>query len=337
MVFLKLVAGLILLLVAGDLLVRGSVLIARRFGVSPLVIGLTLVGFGTSLPELLTSLQAVMIGAPALAVGNVVGSNIANTLLILGAAALMYPVSCQILGLRRDLFFMAAVTFAILGLMFWGQIPRIAGIIMVSVLLLYTIGALVLDRRNSASAKLREDESEITDMMPPVKLGLLGGFSMTLAAMVGVVYGAHLLVESAVSLARVWGVSESLIGITVVGFGTSLPELATSVMAALRRQSDVALGNVVGSNIFNLLGILGVTSTYSPLQIPAEIAGRDSWILLVITIGLVGIVVFMRQIPRALGFIFLVAYCVYMAGLAGSLPEVDLSVDLPIDLSHFQS
>jgi len=334
MVYVKLIAGLVLLLVAGDLLVRGAVLIARRFGVSPMVIGLTLVGFGTSLPELLASIEAVNIGAPALAIGNVVGSNIANTLLILGTAALLYPVSCQIPGLRRDLFVMVAVTMGTLALMASGHIPRVAGYVLVAILLIYTGVALVLDRRDGETQRLREGESEITDILPPTNLGLFGAIAMTIVAMAGVLYGAQLLVNSAVGIARIWGVSESLIGITVVALGTSLPELATSVMAALKRESDVALGNVIGSNLFNFLGILGVTATYTPLDIPAEISSRDSWILLLITLALVGIVLGMRQIPRALGFVFLVAYCVYIAGLAGGLPDmpVQFPVNLPMEL-----
>ncbi len=329
MVFLKLVAGLVLLLVAGDLLVRGSVTIARRFGVSPMVIGLTLVGFGTSLPELLASIEAVNVGAPALAIGNVVGSNIANILLILGAAALMYPIPCKISGLRRDLFMMTGVTMVTLALMEYGHISRGAGIGLVSVLVAYTVLALVVDRRKTNSAVLDEAESDIPDALPPTTVGLMIALAMTALAMAGVLYGAKLLVNSAVELARLWGVSESLIGVTVVAVGTSLPELATSIIAATKRQSEVALGNVVGSNIFNFLGILGITAIYRPLDIPVEISGRDSWILLLITLALFGIVLGMRQIPRAMGFVFLVAYAVYIAGLAGGLPDLPLDIDLP--------
>ncbi|MBN2753019.1 MAG: calcium/sodium antiporter [Rhodospirillaceae bacterium] len=330
MVLLKLFSGLVLLLVAGDLLVRGSVVLARRAGISPLVIGLTLVGFGTSLPELLASLQAAMIGAPGIAVGNVVGSNIANILLILGTAALLFPVSCEAPGIRRDLGVLFLATLAAIALLHWGQVPRSVGLTLVATLLCYTGFAIFMDRREYATVRLREEESQITDAMPPVRLGVPGALMLTVAAMAGVIFGARFLVDSAVILAMRWGVSESLIGVTVVAIGTSLPELATSVIAAIKRESDVALGNVIGSNLFNILGIMGVTASVSPIVVPAEISGRDTWVLAVATFALIGVVLGLKHIPRALGFTFVVAYGVYMTGLAGGLP--DLPVDLPIDL-----
>ncbi|WP_337997820.1 calcium/sodium antiporter [Oleispirillum naphthae] len=335
MVLLKLGVGLVLLLVAGDLLVRGAVVLARRAGISPLVIGLTLVGFGTSLPELLASLQAALIGAPGIAVGNVVGSNVANILLILGTAALMFPVSCEAPGIRRDLGVLAFATLAAIALLHWGQVPRSVGASLVAALLLYTGTAIFFDRREYATVRLREEESRLADAMPPVRLGIAGALLLTIAAMAGVVVGARFLVESSVILALRWGVSESLIGVTVVAVGTSLPELATSVVAAIKRESDVALGNVIGSNIFNILGILGVTSAVSPIVVPAEISGRDTWVLALVTFALIGVVLGLKHIPRALGFTFLVAYGVYITGLAGGLP--DLPVDLPIDLPSLPS
>jgi len=335
MVVLKLIAGLVLLLVAGDLLVRGAVVLARRAGISPMVIGLTLVGFGTSLPELLASLQAAMIGAPGIAVGNVVGSNVANILLILGTAALMFPVSCEAPGIRRALSVLFLATMAAIALLHWGQVPRSVGATLVVTLLVYTGAALFLDRREYATVRLREEEAQIADVMPSMRLEIPGALLLTVAAMAGVVFGARFLVESSVILAMRWGVSESLIGVTVVAIGTSLPELATSVMAAIKRESDVALGNVVGSNIFNILGIMGVTSTVSPITVPPEISVRDTWVLALVTTALIGVILGLKHIPRALGFVFLVAYGVYIAGLAGGLP--DLPVDLPIDLPSLPS
>ena len=330
MVVFKLICGLVLLLVAGDLLVRGAVVLARRAGVSPLVIGLTLVGFGTSLPELLASLQAAMIGAPGIAVGNVVGSNVANILLILGVAALMFPVSCEAPGIRRDLFVLFLATLAAVALLHWGQVPRGVGIALVGSLLCYTGGAIFLDRREYATVRLRQEEADLAGDIPPGRLGVVGAGVLTLVALAGVTLGARLLVNASVVLALRWGVSESLIGVTVVAIGTSLPELATSVMAALKRESDVALGNIIGSNIFNILGILGTTAAVSPITVPAEISGRDTWVLALASLALIGVVVGLRQVPRVLGFVFLVAYGVYITGLA-----CGLSVELPIDLPGF--
>ncbi|MCA1939975.1 MAG: calcium/sodium antiporter [Caenispirillum bisanense] len=318
MVYVELIAGLILLLVAGDLLVRGSVAVARRFGVSPLVIGLTLVGFGTSLPELMASLQAALLGAPGIAVGNVVGSNIANILLILGGAAIIAPVAATARGLHRDTLVLALATAALIALVIAGVLPRWTGVILVLALIAYTGSALVLDRREQASAALREHETETAEALPPANLGLWGGVAFTLGGLAGVVFGARLLVEAAVVLAQSWGVSETIIGVSIVAVGTSLPELATSVIAALKKESDVALGNVVGSNIFNILGILGVTAIVSPLQVPPEILQRDAWVMLGATVALIVAVVLLRRIGRATGAVFVGAYAVYVGVLVAA-------------------
>lgn len=316
MVYIELFAGLVLLLVAGDLLVRGSVAVARRAGISPLVIGLTLVGFGTSLPELMASVQGALLGAPGIAVGNVVGSNIANILLILGAAAIIAPIACDAKGLRRDALVLTAATLICLGLVLAGFLPRWAGALLVVALAAYTGGTLMLDRRESASAALREHEVETVEQIPPARLGLWGGIALTVAGLAGVVLGARLLVDSSIVLARSWGVSEAVIGVSIVAVGTSLPELVTSIIAAVKRQSDVALGNVVGSNIFNILGILGVTAMVTPLEVPAEIAGRDVWVMLGATAALVALVLLRKQIGRAMGLAFVAAYAAYVVVLA---------------------
>ncbi|GAA0600624.1 calcium/sodium antiporter [Caenispirillum bisanense] len=315
MVYLQLLAGLVLLLVAGDLLVRGSVAVARRFGVSPLVIGLTLVGFGTSLPELMASVQAALMGAPGIAVGNVVGSNIANILLILGAAAVLLPVAAGAKGLRRDLLVLTLATAALLGLVMIGVLPRWAGAVLVLALIAYTGSALVLDRRESAMADLRAHETEAAEALPPANLGLGGGLAFTIGGLAGVVLGARFLVEAAVTLAEAWGVSETIIGVSIVAVGTSLPELATSVIAALKKESDVALGNVIGSNIFNILGILGVTAMVMPLDVPAEIVQRDVWVMLAATAALIAVVLLRKQIGRLAGVAFLAGYAAYVAVL----------------------
>jgi cation:H+ antiporter len=317
MLYLSLIAGLVLLLVGGDVLVRGAVAVARKAGVSPLVIGLTLVGFGTSLPELVTSLEAAMVGSPAIAVGNVVGSNIANILLILGASALVVPVVCAIPGVRRDLLVMTLATVVAVGLSMAGAVPRWAGALLIVSLLAYTGLALVLDRRESATKAMREGETEAAEHLPPSgNLGVWGGLLLTVVGIAGVILGARLLVGAAVDIARTAGISEAVIGVTLVAVGTSLPELATSLVAAIRRQGDVALGNVVGSNIFNILGILGVTAAVSPIAVPAEIAGRDVWVMAAATLALLAVALLGRRVlNRFGGVVFLGAYVAYTAWL----------------------
>ena len=322
MLAIGLLGGLVLLVIGGDVLVRGAVSVARIAGISPLVIGLTLVGFGTSTPELLASVQAAAIGAPAIAVGNVVGSNIANVMLIMGVAALVSPVAADAPGVRRDMLVMAAATAAVLGLLMWGSVSRLAGAGLLGVLLVYTVGTILADKRDTAMRKIREGEAGLKET--PIRIGLWAGIGLTLLGLVGVMLGARFLVHAAVELATRWGVSQSLIGVTVVAIGTSLPELVTAIMAAIKKESDVALGNIVGSNIFNILGILGVTALVTPIVVPHEIAVRDTWVLALSSLALVGVVLGLRHVPRALGFVFVVGYVVYIAGLAGGLPEIDI-------------
>lgn len=318
MLALTLVGGLLLLVAGGDLLVRGAVAVARRAGISPLVIGLTLVGFGTSTPELLASVQAALMGSPAIAVGNVVGSNIANVMLILGLTALLAPVAADAPGVRRDLAVTSLATLAVAGLLVWGWVPRWAGAALLAVLAFYTVGTLLADRRDAAMARLREDEAGLKDSAefepkPWVGVGL------AVLGLAALMLGARFLVSGAVELAARWGVSESVIGVTVVAVGTSLPELVTALVAVAKKQGDVALGNVLGSNIFNALGILGVTALVTPIAVPAEIAARDTWILIVSMAALAAPVLALRQIPRALGLVLVAGYAVYIAGLAGGI------------------
>jgi cation:H+ antiporter len=229
-----LATGLGLLLLGGEWLVRGAVALAGRFGLPPLLIGLTVVGFGTSMPELLVSLQAARVGSPDIAVGNVVGSNIANILLILGVAAVISPVAARIPGLNRDLLMMTAVAVLTLALGWFGLVSRVFGFAMVAVLLVYLTTIYLLDRNNP-----QEDQDDAATDLPLWRtlLSLFGGLA-------GLFIGADLLVDTATKIARDFGISEAVIGLTIVAIGTSLPELATSVVAAFRKQSQVALGNV---------------------------------------------------------------------------------------------
>jgi len=317
MVYVQLAAGFLLLLVGGEALVRGAVATARRFGVSPLLIGLTLVGFGTSMPELITSLEAVLVGSPGIAVGNVVGSNIANILLILGVAALIWPMRCDPEAFYRDGAVVVVSAVAFIAVCVDGMVERSAGILFVVLLCVYVVGTYLMERRHpDASAQVYEHEEASKDATPKALwialLFVFGGIAITIA-------GAKLLVLGAVTLARDFGVSETVIGLTVVAVGTSLPELATSVVAAIRRQADVAFGNIVGSNIFNILGILGVTAIVSPLPLPPEIVRFDLWVLLGATGLLIAFTVTGWRLVRVEGAIFLAAYIGYIGYLAARI------------------
>jgi cation:H+ antiporter len=311
MVWLSLVAGLALLLGGGEALVRGAVGAATRLGVSPLVIGLTLVGFGTSTPELVASLDAALSGAPGVAVGNVVGSNLANILLILGLAALLGPIAVDPAAFRRDGAALVAATLAFAAVALTGSLPRLAGLGGVALIIAYTLSTYFAERRaGGPSAELRAQEAA---QVAPKGMGLGAGLALAAAGIAGVVVGAGLLVDAAVTLARAAGLSEAVIGLTLVAVGTSLPELATSVVAALRRHGDVAFGNVVGSNLFNLLGIAGVTAAVIPVPVPPEILRFDLWAMLAATLLLVGAAVTGWRVSRREGAALLALYAGYLA------------------------
>lgn len=314
MIYLELAGGLILLVLGAELLVRGSVGIARKLGVSPLLIGLTLVGFGTSSPELVASVTAALKGSPGIAIGNVVGSNICNVLLILGLAALFAPLAITRDAFLRDGPVLMATTLGLLGVCLLGDLPRWIGITFVGLLIAYVVWCYRTEKQQAPAAAHVHEEEAAT--VPPLAGSLAVGIAASLAGLLLLVAGAYLLVGGAVELARDWGVSETIIGLTVVAVGTSLPELATSVVAAVRRQSDVAFGNVVGSNIYNVLGILGVTALVQPIPIPIEIVAFDIWVMLASSLMLVMFAMTGWRINRWEGAVFLGAYGVYLAWLA---------------------
>lgn len=326
MMYLMIAGGLVLLFVGGEGLVRGSVSVARRLNISELVIGLTLVGFGTSVPELVTSFQAVEKGAVGIAVGNVVGSNIANVLLVLALAAILSPIVIQRGAIGRDGMVMAAATALLCGLLWFDLFGRIAGFVMVALLIAYLAISLILDqRRQDAAAEMHAGEGELVD----AQYGLVVGLLIAAAGLAGVVIGANLLVEGSVSLARSVGISETVIGLTIVAIGTSLPELATSVVAAFRGRADVAFGNVIGSNIFNILGILGLTALVKPFSVRGESASGDPVSLisgvdiLTLFLSVLLLLVFAfsaRRIARWEGVVLLGGYCLYMAVVFNLIP-----------------
>lgn len=305
-------AGLLLLFVGGEGLVRGAVAIAERFGISKLLIGLVIVGFGTSTPELLVSVNAALDGAPEIALGNVVGSNIANILLIIGIAAAIAPVSGWDRAALREAFVATLVALATLGLVQADVITRMHGAIMLTVLVAYLVSTYWLERRNRQSQTFAH-EAEAFEGIPMTRPWQAPLF--VVAGIAALVFGADLLVQGSVSIARAYGVSDAVIGLSLVAIGTSLPELATAVVAAIRRQSDVVLGNVIGSNIFNILAILGITVVIQPMDVAARFRGIDTPLMVAASVLLLGLLYATRSIGRTWGVFMLAAYAAYMVFL----------------------
>jgi cation:H+ antiporter len=311
MKWILLVSGLAALILGAEGLVRGGVGLARRFGVSPAFIGVTVVAWGTSTPELVVSVDAAIKGLDGIAIGNVVGSNIVNVLLILGLVAAIAPIAVDPRAVRRDgaasigaagLFIGVALTAPSLTL--WH------GLAFLALLAALTVATWLHDRTNGTpAAALHAAEAEEVATVPR---NLALAAAMVLAGLGLLILGAHLLVEAAVAIARGFGVSEVVIGLTLVAAGTSLPELATSLVAALRRHSDVALGNVLGSNVYNVLAILGVASLVAPVSIPAEIVRSDMWVMLAAQCALLPAML-AGKVGRPLALAMLAGYAAYIA------------------------
>jgi cation:H+ antiporter len=299
-------AGLIGLFLGGEALVRGSVGVARRMAISPLLIGLTVVGFGTSTPELLVSLDAAWRGVPDIALGNVVGSNIANILLIVGLAALVWPIRVSGATLRSDTAVMMAAALALLPVFAMGQMGRVSGAVLLAGLIVYLVRAY----RQPGHAAPDDAALPAPASMPVSLLWVAGG-------LVALMLGARLLVDGAVAIARGYGVSEAFIGLTVVAVGTSLPELATSLIAAFRRQSEIAIGNIVGSNIFNVLGILGATALIAPIPVAPRFLTFDLPVLIAVSLVLAALLLTRPAIGRGAGAAMLAGYAAYLWAAQG--------------------
>lgn len=305
--FAMIAAGLVLLLMGGESVVRGAVALARRLGVSELVVGLTLVGTLTSLPELLVSLRAAADGAPGLALGNAIGSNIANLLLILGAAAMVHPLKATGTAARRDGMVNVGAAMLVAGLATNGFIERWQGAALVLTLALYLVASYHWALKSPHPDLHEKEVRELT--APP--LALPWASIATLAGLAALLVGAQLLVDGSVALARSAGLSEAVIGLTLVAIGTSFPELATSVVAAWRRHTDVAIGNAVGSCLFNSLGIVGMAALTMPLQVEPELAYADVWVMLAVSAMTTFVMVRFGRIGRRAGMFFLATYIVY--------------------------
>lgn len=302
MVYILFVAGLLGLFFGGEFLVRGAANVARSYRISPMVIGLTIVGFGTSTPELLVSLNAALDGASSIAVGNVLGSNIANILLILGLTALIYPVAVDGRRVWKDLAFMVGAAVLLWIMLLGDGLSRIEAGVLVAAL----VGFLVL---SFLSGRTEAEETDPEALTPVWKSALI-----TLGGLVVLMVGARLLVDSSTQIARSFGISEAVIGLTIVAVGTSLPELATSVIAAWRRHSEIAVGNVIGSNIFNVLGILGITGLVLPIEgLDPRFLREDMPWVLGSSLLLVLLAFALKGVPRWAGVLLLAAYGGYVA------------------------
>ena len=313
MSMLLIMGGLIALVFGGEALVRGASGLARGLGVSPMLIGLVIVGFGTSAPELTTSVAAALRGAPGVAAGNVVGSNIANILLILGICALVAPIAVDRNALRRDGAVLIAATVTVALLIAFVPVGRVIGAGLVAALLVYVIASYLSDRaRGGAPAALHAAEAGLVPAVQnPGRAALF-----LVAGLVGVIAGAALLVEGAVTLARAAGISEAVIGLTIVAVGTSLPELAASITAARRGESDIALGNIVGSNIFNALGILGAAALTRPFAAGAGLALTDLMVMVGSAVLLLIVAATGWKIDRREGAVLVLLYAGYIAWTA---------------------
>lgn len=306
--------GLVILLLAGDSLVKGAVNLSLRIGVPALIVSLTIVAFGTSAPELLISIQAVLENAPGIAMGNVVGSNTANILLVLGIPALLAAMHTSECDTKKSFNYMIGASVLFIALAFRGVFDWMSSIVLLSALafVLYD-SAREARGHQAACAPKSADEEEIEGVDPE-----LPGWKIALFIILGLVglpLGAELLVDNATIIAKTYGVSDTVIGLTLVAVGTSLPELATTVMAALRRQADVALGNVIGSNMFNLLAIIGIASLVGPIPVVREFLYFDLWVMLGASILLIPFVYMRRDITRMWGVILTMLYMVYIAVL----------------------
>ncbi len=310
----SLILGFVLLVVGGEGLVRGAVATATRLGVSPLFIGIVLVGFGTSTPELVTSLQAALAGSPGIAVGNVVGSNIANILLILGLSALLLPLACRPEAFFRDGTVVVLSAAALGVVVVAGALDRWTGLVFVAALIAYVAFTYFKESDDpDEAAGLYEAEAALQLPQHPMPLWL--ALLVALAGVALTVAGARLLVSGAIALATLMGISQTVIGLTVVAVGTSLPELVTAVIAALKKQADVAFGNIIGSNIYNSLGILGITSLVRPLDVPREIANFDIWVMLAATVLLLFFAISGWRVSRREGAVLLALYVAYVGHL----------------------
>ena len=308
--FLLVMLGLALLIAGGEALIRGALAAAKRLDVSPLLSGLVIVGFGTSAPGLVVSVSAALNHQPDIAIGNVVGSNIANILLILGICALITPLAVKPMVLRRDAVTVVAASILFIILVGGNALGFVDAWILLFSLLAYLAWAYWSERLHAShAAKLHKAEADELTVIPK---SVTWTVTIIVAGLLLLIAGSQVLLLGAVGIAKSFGVSEAVIGLTLVAVGTSLPELSISVIAALRRHADVAVGNVLGSNIFNLLGILGISALLQPLPVHIRILQFDQWVMLGASVLLLLFLYTGRRLSRLEGGVLFIGYVAYV-------------------------
>lgn len=304
--------GLVILVVAGDVLVRGAAALARHWGVPALIVGLTIVAFGTSAPELVVSVNAVLDGVGQMAAGNVVGSNIANILLALGLPALIMAIPTNMSGVARNTFVCVVATLLFVFLAFVANpLERWQGAILFGGIIIYLSWMFMLARAG-VDETILEEMAEIEEGRGGLPKSVWLDWVYVILGLIGLFIGGEMIVGNAITLASGLGVSETIIGLTIVAIGTSLPEITTVIVASLRGHSEVALGNVLGSNVFNIFAVMGAAGLTGPVLIEAGLYRFDFWVMLIATFALLIYVLSRRPIGRKTGAIFVLAYVAYM-------------------------
>lgn len=305
MQFVYFLLGLTLLAFAGDYLVNGAVAVAQKLNIPTLVIGLTIVAIGTSMPELVVSIEAALLGEPAVALGNVIGSNISNATLILGVPALLLPYAMKDAMSRQSALILVIVTVIFMWFMSDGSLSSLDGFILLFGLLSYLIATYVLAKKFGAEVPEVEEVASQHIAMPRATFYIIGGIA-------GLIVGGKLTVEGALRIADIFNLSAGAVGLTIVALGTSLPELAASIAAARKNQAGLAIGNIIGSNAMNILGIMGITAAISPLAVSASILHWEMWIMLASTVLIAGILYIAKCVNRWMGALLVLGYIAFM-------------------------
>lgn len=319
MMYVLLISGLATLIVGGEFLVRGAVGIAKKAQISTLVIGMTVISFGTSAPELFVSIDAAMDGKPDIAIGNVIGSNIANIALVLGITVLIFPIAAGRNSKVIDwpMMMLATVLFYVFALdnelVFW------EGAVLFGILLIFTFLLIRNSRRTMKKDKLESSEEEGDDDIDKVKDKIWLSILFTIIGLVGLYFGAEWLVDGAVDIAGSFGMEERVIAVTVVAFGTSVPELVTSAVAAFKKETDISVGNLIGSNIFNIMAVLGITSMVHPIHVSPASMNFDAWWMIGIAVALLPMMYIGKKIGRLHGVILFATYVIYIALLVAAI------------------
>lgn len=313
MSYVFLVAGLSLLVFGGDILVRGAVSLAVRMNIPHLIIGLTIVAFGTSAPELLISIRAAMSDLSGITLGNVVGSNIANIWLVLGVPALITAICCDQKNIHHNYFFMIGASVILIGLCFYSPLTIWHGAILTVLIFLFLADCFVRAKRHKNDAEVIDEDVEelIEEVEGATETPLWKTLGLIILGLIGLAIGAELTIQGAVEIAKAFGVSDATIGLTVVAIGTSLPELAATIMAALRGHPGLALGNAIGSNIYNICAVLGITALITPIKVDPIFLSFDLWVMIGASLTILPFILFKLKINKIVGVLFLIAYGLY--------------------------